>query len=56
MVALVPRLLFRLPWRQTEGLLSSLLVMMGIDLDAPDHTTPDVETVPAFAYCTDPRF
>ena len=38
-VALVLRLLFRLPWRQTEGLLSSLLRLMGTDLTAPDHTT-----------------
>jgi hypothetical protein len=32
-------LLFGLPWRQTEGLLSSLLGLMGRDLVAPDHTT-----------------
>jgi IS5 family transposase len=37
--ALTLRLVFHLPLRQTEGLLNSLFVMMGIDLDAPDHTT-----------------
>ena len=38
-VGLVLRLLFRLPWRQTEGLLSSLLQLMRSKLTAPDHTT-----------------
>ena len=37
--ALTLRLLFHLPFRQTEGFLHSLLGMMGIDRSAPDHTT-----------------
>ena len=37
--ALTLRLLFHLPFRQTEGFLQSLLGMMGIDRSAPDHTT-----------------
>ena len=37
--ALTLRLVFRLPLRQTEGFLRSVLAMMRVDLDAPDHTT-----------------
>ena len=37
--ALTRRLVFRLPWRQTEGVLRSVLAFLGSDLDAPDHTT-----------------
>jgi transposase len=37
--ALMVRLVFRQPLRQTEGLLGSLLDLMGIDLPVPDHTT-----------------
>ena len=37
--ALTLRLVFRLPWRQTEGFLRSVLAFLGSDLDAPDHTT-----------------
>ena len=33
------RLLFRLPLRQTEGFLSSLLTLMDVTLPCPDHTT-----------------
>ena len=33
------RLIFSLPRRQTEGVLNSLLRMMGLDLAAPDSTT-----------------
>jgi hypothetical protein len=33
------RLVFSLPWRQTEGLLRSLFVLLKIELEAPDHTT-----------------
>ncbi len=33
------RAVFRLPLRQTEGFLDSLLSLMGLDLKAPDHTT-----------------
>ena len=27
------------PWRQTEGLLRSSTVLLGIDVGVPDHTT-----------------
>jgi IS5 family transposase len=37
--ALTLRLLFHLPLRQAEGFLQSLFRMMGLELDAPDHTT-----------------
>jgi hypothetical protein len=37
--ALTLGLVFNLPLRQTEGLLNSLLHLMGLDLCAPDHTT-----------------
>lgn len=36
--ALMVRLVFHQPLRQTEGLLSSLLELMGVDLPVPDHT------------------
>jgi hypothetical protein len=32
------RLVFQLPLRQAEGFLRSILVLMGVDLEAPDHT------------------
>ena len=37
--ALTLRLVFRLPLRQTEGFVRSILTMMRAGLDAPDHTT-----------------
>ena len=37
--ALSLRLVFRLPLRQTEGFLRSVLALMRADLEAPDHTT-----------------
>jgi IS5 family transposase len=37
--ALTLRLLFHLPLRQSEGFLTSIFGMMGIDLSVPDHTT-----------------
>jgi hypothetical protein len=37
--ALTFRLLFRLPLRQTEGFLYSILTLMGLSLPCPDHTT-----------------
>ena len=37
--ALTLRLVFKLPLRQTEGFLRSILSLMGVDLEAPDHTT-----------------
>ena len=36
--ALALRLLFRLPLRQTEGSLHSLLSLMDVSLPCPDHT------------------
>ena len=37
--ALTLRLVFRLPWRQTEGFLRSILALLSTELDTPDHTT-----------------
>src|SRR3954453_19290604 len=37
--ALMVRLVFHQPLRQTKGLLGSLLDLIGIDLPVPDHTT-----------------
>jgi hypothetical protein len=37
--ALMVRLVFHQPLRQTEGLLRSLLDLMAVDLPVPDHTT-----------------
>jgi IS5 family transposase len=37
--ALTLRLVFRLPLRQAEGFLRSVLSMLDVDLEAPDHTT-----------------
>ena len=37
--ALTLRLVFRVPLRQAEGFLRSVLSLMGVDLEAPDHTT-----------------
>ena len=37
--ALTLRLLFRLPWRQTAGLLASISSLLGLDSKAPDRTT-----------------
>ena len=39
LTALTLRVVFRLPLRQTEGFLDSLLGLMGLGLKAPDHTT-----------------
>jgi hypothetical protein len=33
------RLAFGRPWRQTEGLLRSLTILLGLDIAVPDHTT-----------------
>ncbi len=38
-IALTLRLVFRLPLRQAEGFLRSVLSLMQVDLEAPDHTT-----------------
>ena len=39
LTALSLRLLFHLPLRRTEGFVASLLRLMALDLNAPDHTT-----------------
>jgi hypothetical protein len=39
LTALTLRTVFHLPLRQTEGFVASLLRLMGMDLQAPDHTT-----------------
>ena len=39
LTALTLRVLFHLPLRQTEGFVASLLRLMGLDLNTPDHTT-----------------
>ena len=36
---LILRLIFKLPLRQAEGFLRSLLSLMGVGLEGPDHTT-----------------
>jgi transposase len=36
---LLLRLAFGRPWRQTEGLLGSIMDLLGLDLAVPDHTT-----------------
>ena len=51
LTALTLRVVFRLPLRQTEGFLDSLLSLMGLEVEAPDHTTlcrrnQDVEVPP----------
>lgn len=51
---LMLRLAFGRPWRQTEGLLGSLLRLLGLDLPVPDHKTfsrhsADLEIVWALA-------
>jgi Transposase DDE domain len=33
------RLAMGKPWRQTEGMLRSIIQMLGLDLPVPDHTT-----------------
>ena len=33
------RLAFGRPWRQTEGLLRSVVTLLGVSLEVPDHTT-----------------
>jgi hypothetical protein len=35
----VPRLAMGRPWRQTEGMLRSIIELLGLDLPVPDHTT-----------------
>ena len=37
--ALTLRAVFHLPLRQTEGFVASLVTLMGLNLETPDHTT-----------------
>ena len=37
--SLMLRTAFKLPLRQTEGLMASVLKLMGLTISAPDHTT-----------------
>src|SRR5918995_2060914 len=39
LTALTLRVVFRLALRQTEGLIGSLIRLLGLDLAVPDHTT-----------------
>src|SRR3712207_2948391 len=39
LTALTLRAVFRLPFRQTEGLIGSILGLLGLDLAVPDHST-----------------
>jgi hypothetical protein len=39
MTALTMRDVFRLALRQTEGLIGSLIALLGLDLTVPDHST-----------------
>src|SRR5918997_4037079 len=40
LTALTLRAVFRLPFRRTEGLIGSVIGLLGLDLAVPDHTTP----------------
>ncbi|WP_377810317.1 IS5 family transposase [Azospirillum sp. A29] len=56
---LMLRLAFGRPWRQTEGLLGSLMRLLGLDLPVPDHTTfsrrsADLEVASALAKTDEP--
>jgi hypothetical protein len=56
---LMLRLAFGRPWRQTEGLLGSLMRLLGLDLPVPDHTTfsrrgADLEVARALAKADGP--
>lgn len=42
---LMVRTAFKLPFRQTEGLIASVMVLMALTLSAPDHTTMSRRTV-----------
>ena len=39
LTALTLRVVFRLAYRQTEGLIGSVVGLLGLDLAVPDHTT-----------------
>src|SRR4029453_9350164 len=39
LTALTLRAVFRLAYRQTEGLIGSIIALLGLELPVPDHTT-----------------
>ena len=39
LTALTFKAVFRLPYRQTEGLIGSVIGLLGLDLAVPDHST-----------------
>jgi hypothetical protein len=43
---LIVRAAFRLALRQTEGLLASVITLMGLTISAPDHSTMSVSPMP----------
>ena len=55
--ALTLRAVFRLALRQTEGLIGSILRLLGIDLAIPDHSTLSrrAETLEVRILCRSPR-
>ena len=54
--ALTLRLIFHLPLRQTEGFLTSIFGMLGLDLSAPDHTSsPGVASISTSRFVAPPQ-
>ena len=55
--SLMVRTAFKLPLRQTEGLMASVLTLMGLTISAPDHTTVSRRAVklPAIRLASVPR-
>jgi hypothetical protein len=47
--AVMLRLAMGKPWRQTEGMLRSIIQMLGLDLPVPDHTTEFIPIKPLAA-------
>ena len=47
--AVMLRLAMGKPWRQTEGMLRSIIQMLGLDLSVPDHTTLSRRSAPPVA-------
>ncbi len=52
--ALTLRFVFRLPLRQAEGFLRSVLSLTGLDVDAPDHTTLSRRGHTSTSSCVEP--
>ena len=55
--ALTFRLIVHLPLRQTEGVLTSIFRMLGLDLSAPDHTprSHGVASISTLRFVASPR-